>query len=373
IKSREMIEQAALAATNRRLEHLRTVLDKLQAAAGDDENRWHELLPALTPSERGRLLENLWRLTPDRSVAEAIVAVAGTFVLWIDPRQPQLIMRRVELGDDLGGLRSVGYAPERNALLIGAAQGVWLIGADDGRILARFDTPDAAPQRTGYNEAVIHDGVLYATHSGLGAHRWNVDEPSDHAALLEPESGRPRTVRAVTAAPDGRIFFAADARVYFYDPQNDELVDHTSPGEVVYALSVEGPSLYVTTRSGKLLASPLNEPARWTALHRAREPIESITVRRWNDLAEIVVPSDAQGVVGVYGDEGVVVKLLEAPSPIRRAWACDDAIVGLSERRGELWIMSADAPERVAREAPIARDVGHSIQDACIVARAKSA
>ena len=372
IQSREMVEQAALTATNRRLEHLKGVLDKLESAAGDDDNRWHDLLPALSPTERGRLLENLWRLTPDRRVAEAIVAVAGREVLWYDPGSPDTLTRRITLGDELGGLRSVGFANERNALLIGAAQGVWLVDATSGEVRGRYDTPDIEPQRTGYNEAIIHAGVLYATHSGLGCRRWNVDDPQDHAAILNPENGRPRTVRAITAADDGRIFFAADARVYFYDPQTDELVDHTSPGETIFALRLLGETLFVATGGGKLLETRVDEPGRWKTLHRVRNPIESITVRRWNDLTELVVPSNDEGVVGVYGDEGVVVKLLEARVAIRRAWACDDVIVGLSERRDQLLVMNANLPERTALEVPVAREIGHSIQDACLVTRVVS-
>ena len=78
IAARAALEAAARTATRRRLDDLGEILGKLRtAAAADGSLRWRELLPVLSPGERGRLLESLWRLTPDREVAAAIVAVAG--------------------------------------------------------------------------------------------------------------------------------------------------------------------------------------------------------------------------------------------------------------------------------------------------------
>ena len=88
IEAAKMVDAAALAATKRRLGDLGGILEQLKSAAtGEEKTQWHELLPALAPADRGRLLENLWRLTPDRHVAAAIVAVAGGECLWLDPAQ----------------------------------------------------------------------------------------------------------------------------------------------------------------------------------------------------------------------------------------------------------------------------------------------
>jgi hypothetical protein len=63
----------------------------------------------------------------------------------------------------------------------------------------------------------------------------------------------------------------------------------------------------------------------------------------------------------------LVARLLTATTPIRRAWACDDTLVGLSENRDRLVVSNANLPERTGVDVPVARLLGRSIQDACIV------
>jgi len=66
-----------VAATQRRLGDLSTILGKLKAAAAADGSlQWRALLPTLTPGERGRLLEPLAAYAGP-ATAQAIVVVAG--------------------------------------------------------------------------------------------------------------------------------------------------------------------------------------------------------------------------------------------------------------------------------------------------------
>ena len=368
IKAREMVEQAALAATQRRLGDLGGVLEKLKTAAGGDENsQWHDLLPALSPAERGRLLENLWRITPDQHETKAIVAVAGNECVWLDPARPDRVQRRVSLGDDLGGLRSVTFCPRKGLLLVGAARGVWTVDASDGRILAKFEVPDAGQPRTGFNAATTAGRRLFATHSQLGCWTWPLDDPSDARALLEPTDGLPKAIRGVIATDDERIVFAADDRVHILDADGESLGVTQPAGGVIHCLSVLGSSVYVGIADGTLLRHELDGSAGWSVVHRTAGAIESVKARRWNDLVELVVPGGRQGVCGVYGSEGVVGRLMETSTSIRRAWAGDDIVVGLNDHRDRLVILNARQTDRGVQEAPVARMVGRSIQDACLV------
>lgn len=368
IKAREMVESAALKATNRRLDDLKSVLEKLKlVAAGDEASQWHELLPALSPTERGRLLENLWRITPNRRAAEAIVVVAGNECIWFEPTDPERVLRRLTLDDSLGGLRSVDYAETERLLLVGASTGVWTVPANGEGQPRAYPTPDSGLQPTGFNAATIVGHGLYATHSRLGAWRWSLDGPADARALLRPTDGRPRTVRSVTPTGDGRVLFAADQTLYVYEPAAAALSTFAQAADTIHAVAVLEGSVYVGTQDGTLLRAELARPGEWRVVQRTRDAIESVTARRWNDLVELVIPAADEGIQSVYGDEGVVVHLLDGGVDIRRAWASDDLVVGLSDHRDRLLVMNANLPERTARELPVARMIGHSIQDACIV------
>jgi hypothetical protein len=370
IRAAKLVDAAALAATKRRLGDLRDILEHLKsAAAGHEDTQWHQLLPALSPTDRGKLLENLWRLTPDRNVATAIVVVTGNECLWLDPASPERVARRVTLSSELGGLRSVTFAPESNWLLIGAASGVWALDAESGEVATRFVVPDIEPPRTGFNAAAIAGDRLYATSSELGCWSWSLDDPADAKPVLVPEGGVPKRIRTVVATDDGRVLFAADDCIHAYQPEADELAVLSAGSDVIHCLAALEDQLFVGTGDGKLYRVDLNHPDHWWLVQQTTTTLESVQPRRWTDLIELVVPAGPRGISGIYDDEGVVTCLLQSTTPIRRAWACDDVVVGLNQLRDRLVVMNANLPERTGREVRIGQMTGQSVQDACIVIR----
>ena len=368
LEARGVVERAALAVTHRRLDDLSTILAKLKAAAAVDGGlQWRQLLPTLTPGERGRLLENLWRLTPDREVARAIVVLTSQACAWLDPAQPNAIAEHCDLPSNLGGLRSVTYDAGHGWLLIGAATGVWAVSAADRTVARRYTVPDAGKTTTGFNAAVIARDRLVATHSQLGCWAWRLDDPSTPEALLRPSAGVPKTVRAATVTTDGHVLFGADDEVHVIAPTGEPRRTLSIGRGAVHDIAVLDRTVYVTTSDGLVLEDCWDTPNVWQVLHRRAEPIESVHARRWDDLVELVIPAGADGLLGIYGDEGLVARLLTATTPIRRAWACDDTLVGLSENRDRLVVSNANLPERTGVDVPLARLLGRSLQDACIV------
>lgn len=368
IKAREMVQNAALAATTRRLDGLSSIFEKLNhAAAGDDTMQWHDLLPALSPGDRGRLLENLWRITPDRHVATAIVVVAGYECLWFSPANPENPSRQIELPPDLGGLRSITHCPSRNWLLVGAARGVWAIDGASGEVSGRFEVPGDGAPRTGFNSVATTEDRLYATHSQLGCWNWQLDDADSAQCLLVPEGGLPKTIRAATATESGRVVFSADRAVMLYSPAEDSVTSLGEADDTIHALAALEHDVYVGSGSGAIMRVALTTPGDWLVIHRARDVVESLQARRWNDLVELVVPAGIEGITGVFCGEGIVARLMSATIPIRRAWACDDLVMGLTSNRDRLIVLNANLAGIAPREVPIARQTGHSVQDACIV------
>lgn len=370
LEARGAVERAALAATHRRLDDLGSVLTKLKTAAAEDGSlQWHQLLPTLTPGERGRLLESLWRLTPDRACAAALLIVAGYDAVWLDPADLTRFTQRVALPPDLGGLRSANFDADSGDLLIGAARGVWRIDAATGEVRAKYAVPGDETPRTGFNAAVTRGGQLFATHSQLGAWSWLLHDPADARALLRPIEGMPRTIRAVTVDRRGRVLLAADNRVHAFDLAG-ETAWQTGPADgSIHCLATLEDWVFAGTSTGALLRCDLDLRDAWLPVHRARGAIESISARRWDDLVELVIPAGADGICGVYVGEGLVSRLLTAAQPIRRAWACDDLLVGLTETRDRLVVLSSAAAGREGVDVPIGRMLGAAVQDACVVTR----
>jgi len=370
IAARAALEAAARTATRRRLDDLGEILGKLRtAAAADGSLRWRELLPVLSPGERGRLLESLWRLTPDRDVAAAIVAVAGGECAWFDPTAPGQVAARLALPPDLGGLRSVTYDRQRDWLLLGAATGVWAVHATTRAIERMCHVPDAPLPTSGFNAAAVAGDTLIATHSQLGAWQWPLGIPGPPRALLRPEGGRPKTIRAVCVAEGGHVLLAADDEVRVFGPDGVAVRSLGVGRGSVHDVAVLGRTVYVATSEGLVLEDDWQAPNIWQVRYRGGQSIETLHARMWDDLVELVIPAGADGVLAIYGDEGVTARLLAASVPVRRAWACDDLILGLNTLRDRLLVLAATAAERRPVEVPAARLLGHTLQDACIVTR----
>lgn len=373
IRARELVEGAARTALERRLEGLSGVIDKLRTAADRDQDlQWHDLLPALSPAERGRLLENLWRMSPDRHVTQAVVVVLGDLCVWLDPGAPDQEIRRVTLPDDLGGLRSISAAGADGTLLVGAARGVWVLDRDTGLPREKLATPEIGfLPRTGFNGAVQLVGRIFATHSQLGCWSWSLDDPGAAHCVLGPEQGVGSTitaVRAITPLDEHRFALAADQQVLVYSAEGERLPAPPACHERIYCLNVLEGVLYAGLRDGALVTCELGHAsAAWTIRHRASAAFESVQPRRWSDLVELVIPAGRDGVLGVYPDEQIQCRLLPADVPLRRAWASDDAVVGLSELRDKLIVLSASSAGTQPTELPLARQTGHTIQDACLV------
>lgn len=366
IRARETLERAAAAVTARRLDDLGGIVEKLRAVADADKSHWHSLLPSLAPGERGRLLENLWRIAAAQRRARAIVAIAGQECVWLDPQAPQEIARRATLPPDFGGLRSVTFAPGKNWLLIGAATGVWALDARDASVAGRFAARvDGAAPRTGFNAAVIGSERVFATHSQLGCRAWALGG-GEQAALLAPRDGTPRTVRAPAIGDDGALYFAADDCVYRVPSGSAEPLLHTSADSTIHCLAVVDRTLIVGTEGGKLLRADLAQPDDWWVAFRTNRPIETLDIRHWDDLVEVLVPGGSQGVLSIFDEHSIIAPLLTSAHALRGAWACDDLVVALSDLRDRLIVLPASRAERNGVDVSLARMLGGTVQDVCV-------
>lgn len=362
LAARSAVEQAALAATRQRLAGLDEILAKLKAVAAGEDVRWRSLLPALTPGERGRLLANLWRVTPHGAATGAIVVATDQELAWLTPANPDQVTRRIPLPRDLGGLRSVTVA-DNGTLLIGAARGVWQVSAA-GETMQAYALPEGVEATTGFNAATLHEDHLYATHSQLGAWRWPLAAPTAAQCFLQPENGSPRTIRGVQVTDDARVLLAADDGVRAFDTEATPLWQSAPAGGRIQALAAHGSWVYICTSAGVVAALNVTAPERWDVLHRTNHPSESLQIRQWDDLCELVVAAGAGGVLGLYDEEGLSARLLQPGFSVRRVWASNDLLVALSDTRDRLAILTADAATPV--EVPIARLLGRTVQDAAL-------
>lgn len=375
IEARQMVEQAALAATRRKLEDLGDIFTRLRSAAGAEDGQWHELLRGLSPAQRGRLLRDLWRITPDRNIAHEIAAIGGTQLAWLTPQAPQAPVRSATLPADLGPLRSVtSLAEGPEVLYIGAARGLWAVDAASGQVLQRFECPGSADSghgrpTTGFNGVALFGEWLVASHSQLGVWAWEHRDAAVSRPLLDAAGQQLRLARAPLITGDGRLLVAVDQRVCAFDRSLEPLRGPEPVTAAIHALATCDDEIYVATADGRVLRDRLDgSQGVWEQVHRESGPVESLQARRWHDLLELVIPAGGRGVLGVYPEQAVVTPLLEGGAPIRRVWVCDDLIVGLTELRERLVLLHAPTAASPVM-ASLARHFSSSIQDVAILTR----
>lgn len=386
IQSRQLVEQAALAATQQRVSGLRTTFDKLREAAGGDTRSWRELLPALDPAERARLLTSLWRLTPQHERTTAIAAVSATRCIVLDARDPERVLRRIDLPPDLGPLRSVIQAPPASGLFIGATRGLWRV-KDDGTPPSAYPAPEPEAVRHRFNSMLLDDSGgsnerggtndvgaaarILSTNTQLGCCAWSLADPADFQWLFTPAT-ETRSVRGLCCAAE-RVFFVADNRVM--QVTGDSAAPTGPPaGSTIHSLAATEETLYATWGDGSIQRLSLDDPHAWEVVERLSSPAASLALRTWGGVVELIVPDGRRGLVAIYPDERITVPVLHAPAtfagqpaPLQRAWAAPDTLVGLNQDLGRLYIRTLDQSDDTQREVLLSRLLSGAVEDVALV------
>jgi len=265
-------------------------------------------------------------------------------------------------------LRSVHYDRPSDTLLVGAAIGVWLLDAGSGEVRRALRVPDPPRVRTGFNAAVRVGPYVVATHSQLGCWWWLAETDGEPYTVQPAPAGPLVGIRSVQPLDDEHFVFASGSAVLrvHTDWPTPRLV--TRVGSTVRSLTVHADRAYIGTEDGRVLVvDPLADEATAEPLHAAGEPLESVVVRRWFDVTELLLPAASAGVIAVYPEHGLTSRMIETTSPVRRVRAADDCIVALTRGYDRLAVRTTATPDRQAISVPLAAMTAALVQDMTLV------
>jgi hypothetical protein len=374
LQTRQMLDAAALAATQQRIAGVQELLARLQA--GTDGKSWRELLPALDPAERTRILRNLWRIAPAGAPARSLAAVGGRLAIWMDLANPDRVVRRIEVPATLGALRSIWIDDTDGRAYLGATTGVWEV-APDGRLTAY---PAAPPMQPGhrFNAVRAAGGRIIATHPQLGVWAWSRSAPEAGVALFEPSNGRPRSIRALTFAGE-RLICALDDQLVEIAPGEATGSAGVSPlgpaaGSTIHALAAADREVFASCGDGAIRRLALDAPgAGWGVIEQLEQPPAGLALRTFGDLTELLIPTARRGVLAIYPHDDVRSTALPAPAglagnpaALNRAAAGPDALAALSPDLGRVYILTHAQADESPREVLLARLIGAAIEDVCL-------
>jgi len=175
----EHLEHAA--ALLKQFEDLRKAAPQLSPGA---------ILEQIGPAERGTMLQTLL-LSASRSATPRLLwAVAGPYLIRIDPRSAPSKADLIPLPPALGPLRSVqaDHIDDRPVLLVGARGGIIIVEPDAAGSGAqpRLYADGELVSQLGFSKAVIWNSELWACHSDGGIVAWQLQQPDQPLATLRP-------------------------------------------------------------------------------------------------------------------------------------------------------------------------------------------
>lgn len=362
--------EAAAKARESRLTEVGATLERLRAMAGPDGVfNVAEILKTFDLGQRGELYHGLLSANGGSTKTHSILAVVGSELIWLDPRNLQTPTRRLRLPKDAGSLRSVRVmsSPLGRQILVGAKNGVHVLQEDgDTPKTYTFTAPDEI--RGGVNSAVIAGTGLYATHSEVGFLRWNLENAGVMRQCLSDFTEGAHAIRDLQLDAAGRIWLAVDNLAICRRPDDDAaLFAYPAPSEIT-SLVVADDHAIAGLRDGSVVRWLIGEskPEMETIRPGAGKPVLSVDWIAGGGIPRILI-GDGRPLLDlqVFGDSYAA--QYRSMHELKWGFAAEDVVVGVNDRRDHIFVWTHANPEMPSGALAVGRLTGRSIQDLVLI------
>jgi len=311
------------------------------------------LLEQISPADRGAVLQTLLLASAKRQGADQLRAVAGPYLVNINPADAAPIPRLNPLPPSLGPLRSVQPADVdgKRTLLVGARNG--FLAVDPAKPAeARLFTDEPNASLLGFNRVIFwsdRQGFV-ASHGDAGIVRWEVDRPDSPASTLRLErlglrppvaptgsdaasasGGGPRNLAALD---ENSLVFSVAGRLYVTNLQDVETVPTLSSAEII-AILPDDRGLILVHEDGTICA--LTRGSReLTCLLRRSNRVRSAGSLPWLGSSRLLLADD-QGPIECLGFDDQLVTQYQSPHRgLRAVTGSTDVVAAISSDRQRL-------------------------------------
>lgn len=304
--------------------------------------------PQLTPgmvlrqigaADQGAMLETLLLASAKEGHRKALWAVGGDRLVRIDERENPS-PRVIALPPDAGPARSVqsGRIDDRSVLLIGTRSGVIVLDPDAPQETRIYLDPQLTSP-LGFNAAVAHGGMIWASHGNAGLVAWAVDDPSKTAATIRPDQlGQASGPRNLRRLDDARLIFSTGPALFTINRDRwAEPILGASSTDVLEILPTER-ELIVVRQDGEICRRDRRtlEPIQ---SERRSGDINAAAALPWLGSVRLLLAGEHGPVVGVGLEDGLLSQYLSPHQGLRMIAATEDAIAAVSadRQRVVLW------------------------------------
>jgi hypothetical protein len=170
-----------------------------------------EVLGQLGPGDQGMVLQTLLLAAAKEKRSEAVWAVAGPNLLRVDPRTTPPKSQTLPLPTTQGPLRSVQSSGLNNRLLVGARSGVFDL--DPSQNASDAYTDQSVVSQLGFNQALIWNNELWASHSEAGIVAWKLNQSDRPMLAMRPVNLLGSGAKNLAILDDSTLLFSGGNRL----------------------------------------------------------------------------------------------------------------------------------------------------------------
>ena len=338
------------------------------------------VLQQISPSEQGAMLQTLLLAAGKGSTARQVWAVAGPYLVKIDPRVSPPKTELITLPATLGPLRSVQPAEidGQNVLLIGARSGVMIVHPDRTGEPQLYVDSEVVSQM-GFSRAVVWGTSLWACHADAGIVGWDLNSPAHPKSVLRPahlapsaptasasntsmEMNKPGSPRNLAVLDDTRLIFSIGERLLTLGTEARlTALPIESRSEIIAILPDRG-SVYVIHEDGSIAT---RDPATLavTGDERRGGKINAATVLPWLGSLRLLLAVE-DGPIQCLGTEDQLVTQYCSPHRgLKILAAAADWVVAVSADRQRLVLWNTWDGRKPAVEVSISSIARHRVAD----------
>ena len=333
------------------------------------------VLQQISPSEQGAMLQTLLLAAGKGSKTKQVWAVAGPYLVKLDPRVAPPKTELITLPATLGPLRSVQPAEidGQNMLLVGARAGVMVINPDKLAEPQCYTDPEVVSQ-LGFSRAVAWRHGLWACHGDAGIVGWEFGATDHPKTVLRPahlspsapatnqpagsiQMGKPSSPRNLCVLDESRLMFSIGERLLTLNADGQANALPVESRSEVVAILPDRHSVYVVREDGSIATHDL-ATLSMTGDERRGGRINGAALLPWLGSVRLLLANDDGPIQCLGTEDQLVTNYSSGHRGLKILAAAADWVVAVSADRQRLVLWNTWEGRKPATEISVSALAG---------------
>ncbi|HEV8608022.1 MAG TPA: hypothetical protein VGQ99_21985 [Tepidisphaeraceae bacterium] len=329
-----------------------------------------EVLRQLGPADQGTMLQTLLLAAAREKTSESVWAVAGPNLLRVDPRSSPPKTQMIPLSTTLGPLRSVQRSGIEKRLLVGARSG--LFDLDPTQPSPDAYTDQSVVSQLGFNQALIWNNQLWASHTEAGIVAWKIGQPDRPVLAMRPVNLLGTGAKNLAILDDSRLLFSGGNRLMLLqreDSAQDPKITAKAAGPDVRAEIIavlpDAARVIVVLKDGNVQTRDRGS-LEVISQERRCGAVSSAALLPWLGSTRLLLGTEEGPVLCVGLEDELVTQYVSPYAGMKALSAAADVVVALSADRQRLVLWNTWSGRQPAADLFVTALVKHRAADVAV-------